>query len=139
MTSATRMVPRRRGRLMAYTLPPGRACDLGCSVRSSAKPVASHPVKYRHVWPGVVLLVSLALLLAGLLIWGDHLLSPGPSGGLSRLLQHWSASRAPQGLRPIDPRAARPTAGGAPPSPEVSAGADRVIDPPRDRPPAVAL
>jgi hypothetical protein len=52
-------------------------------------------VRYRHVWPGVLLLAALALLLVGLLRWGDHFLSPGPSGGIHRLLQLWAASRPP--------------------------------------------
>ncbi len=52
-------------------------------------------MRYRHVWPGVLLLAALALLLAGLLRWGDHFLSPGPSGGIHRLLQLWAASRPP--------------------------------------------
>ena len=51
-------------------------------------------MRYRHVWPGVLLLAALALLLVGLLRWGDHFLSPGPSGGIHRLLQLWAASRA---------------------------------------------
>ncbi len=52
-------------------------------------------MRYRHVWPGVLLLAALALLLVGLLRWGDHFLSPGPSGGIHRLLQLWAASRPP--------------------------------------------
>jgi len=52
-------------------------------------------VRYRHVWPGILLLAALALLLVGLLRWGDHFLSPGPSGGIHRLLQLWAASRPP--------------------------------------------
>jgi len=52
-------------------------------------------VRYRHVWPGVLLLAALALLLVGLLRWGDHFLSPGPRGGIHRLLQLWAASRPP--------------------------------------------
>ncbi len=50
-------------------------------------------MRYRHVWPGVLLLAALALLLVGLLRWGDHFLSPGPTGGIHRLLQLWAASR----------------------------------------------
>ncbi len=42
-------------------------------------------MRYRHVWPGVLLLLR----------WGDHFLSPGPSGGIHRLLQLWAASRPP--------------------------------------------
>lgn len=52
-------------------------------------------MRYRHVWPGILLLAALALLLVGLLRWGDHFLSPGPSGGIHRLLQLWAASRPP--------------------------------------------
>lgn len=79
-------------------------------------------MRYRHVWPGVLLLAALALLLVGLLRWGDHFLSPGPTGGIHRLLQLWAASRpADEGLAP--PAAAAPpstvtdaTAGGAAPA-----------------------
>jgi len=52
-------------------------------------------VRYRHAWPGFLLLAALALLLAALLRWGDHFLSPGPTGGIHRLLQLWAASRPP--------------------------------------------
>jgi len=47
----------------------------------------------RHVWPGLLLLASLGLLLGVLVAWGDHFLTPGPSGGIRRLLQLWAASR----------------------------------------------
>jgi len=67
-------------------------------------------VRYRHVWPGVLLLAALALLLVGLLRWGDHFLSPGPSGGIHRLLQLWAASRPP------DESAAAPQIASAPSS-----------------------
>lgn len=50
-------------------------------------------MRYRHVWPGILLLVALGLLLVGLVSWGDHFLSPGPTGGIHRLLQLWAASR----------------------------------------------
>ena len=50
-------------------------------------------MRYRHVWPGLLLLAALGLLLLGLLRWGDHFLSPGPTGGIHRLLQLWAASR----------------------------------------------
>lgn len=69
-------------------------------------------MRYRHVWPGILLLVALALLLVGLLRWGDHFLSPGPSGGIHRLLQLWAASRPPD-----EPAAAPTTATDAPVSP----------------------
>jgi alpha-D-ribose 1-methylphosphonate 5-triphosphate synthase subunit PhnG len=65
-------------------------------------------VRYRHVWPGLLLLAALALLLAGLLRWGDHFLSPGPSGGIHRLLQLWAASRPPDERAPSPPVAAAP-------------------------------
>jgi len=79
-------------------------------------------VRYRHVWPGVLLLVALALLLVGLLRWGDHFLSPGPTGGIHRLLQLWAASR------PAEEAIAPPAA--AAPSPVTDAPAN---------PPVVAL
>jgi hypothetical protein len=66
-------------------------------------------VRYRHVWPGILLLAALALLLVGLLRWGDHFLSPGPSGGIHRLLQLWAASRPP------DESVAAPQVSTAPP------------------------
>jgi cell division septation protein DedD len=61
-------------------------------------------VRYRHVWPGFLLLAALALLLVGLVRWGDHFLSPGPTGGIHRLLQLWAASR------PVDESIAPPAA-----------------------------
>jgi len=65
-------------------------------------------VRYRHVWPGFLLLAALALLLVGLLRWGDHFLSPGPTGGINRLLQLWAASRpAEEAMAP--PAAAAPS------------------------------
>jgi DedD protein len=67
-------------------------------------------VRYRHAWPGLLLLAALAVLLAGLLLWGDHFLSPGPSGGLSRLLQLWPASRGAQEVPPPAPETASPAA-----------------------------
>ena len=66
-------------------------------------------MRYRHVWPGILLLAALALLLVGLLRWGDHFLSPGPSGGIHRLLQLWAASRPP------DESAAAPQVSTTPP------------------------
>jgi cell division septation protein DedD len=44
----------------------------------------------------------------GLLQWGDHFLSPGPTGGIHRLLQLWAASR------PTDESVAAPPASAAP-------------------------
>ena len=66
-------------------------------------------MRYRHVWPGILLLVALALLLVGLLRWGDHFLSPGPSGGIHRLLQLWAASRPPDETAAAPPVASAPT------------------------------
>lgn len=50
-------------------------------------------MRYRHVWPGFLLLGALVASLIGLLGWGDRVLSPGPTGGLSRLLAARSAPR----------------------------------------------
>jgi len=49
-------------------------------------------VRYRHAWPGLLLLSALGLLLVSLLVWGDHFLTPGPAGGIRRLLEIWPAS-----------------------------------------------
>jgi cell division septation protein DedD len=77
-------------------------------------------VRYRHVWPGLLLLASLALLLVALVRWGDHFLSPGPGGGIHRLLQLWAPSRLPDESAP-GPVVSAPSAGGeAPVSPSVS-------------------
>ena len=51
-------------------------------------------MRYRHLWPGLLLLGSLIASLIALIGWGDRVLSPGPSGGLSRLLEVWSAPRS---------------------------------------------
>ena len=76
-------------------------------------------MRYRHVWPGVLLLAALALLLVGLLRWGDHFLSPGPTGGIHRLLQLWAASR------PADESITPPAA--AAPSPAMDASANSPV------------
>ena len=77
-------------------------------------------MRYRHVWPGLLLLASLALLLVALVRWGDHFLSPGPGGGIHRLLQLWAPSRLPDESAP-GPVVSAPSAGGeAPVSPPVS-------------------
>jgi hypothetical protein len=82
-------------------------------------------VRYRHAWPGFLLLAALALLLAGLLQWGDHFLSPGPTGGIHRLLQLWAASR------PTEESIAAPPAAAAPPLPaEAPASPPLVVVPP---------
>jgi len=76
-------------------------------------------VRYRHVWPGFLLLAALGLLLVGLVRWGDHFLTPGPTGGIHRLLQLWAASR------PHDESAAAPQIAAAP-----SPAADAAASPP---------
>lgn len=113
-------------------------------------------MRYRHVWPGLLLLAALGLLLLGLLRWGDHFLSPGPTGGIHRLLQLWAASRpaeesiaAPLSAHagPVDsapapsvalPSMADPSADAAAtptgPAPSVPA-----VSGPIDAPPAIAL
>lgn len=84
-------------------------------------------MRYRHVWPGVLLLAALALLLVGLLRWGDHFLSPGPTGGIHRLLQLWAASRpADESITP--PAAAAPSpAMDAPANPLMVAGPSVIV------------
>ncbi|MFI5327049.1 MAG: SPOR domain-containing protein, partial [Candidatus Rokuibacteriota bacterium] len=85
-------------------------------------------MKYRHVWPGVLLLAALALLLVGLLRWGDHFLSPGPTGGIHRLLQLWAASRpAEESIAP--PAAAAPSSAMDAPANPPAAAAPSVIVP----------
>jgi cell division protein FtsN len=82
-------------------------------------------VRYRHAWPGFLLLAALALLLVGLLRWGDHFLSPGPTGGIQRLLQIWSTAR------PSEESITAPSAIAAPPPPsETPVTAPLVVVPP---------
>lgn len=77
-------------------------------------------MRYRHAWPGFLLLAALVLLLVGLLRWGDHFLSPGPTGGIHGLLQLWAASRpAEESIAP--PAAAAPSPAGDAPAPPVVA------------------
>ena len=76
-------------------------------------------MRYRHAWPGFLLLAALGLLLVGLVRWGDHFLTPGPTGGIHRLLQLWAASR------PHDESAAAPQIAAAP-----SPAADAAASPP---------
>ncbi|HEY7652569.1 MAG TPA: SPOR domain-containing protein [Methylomirabilota bacterium] len=80
-------------------------------------------MRYRHAWPGFLLLAALGLLLVGLLRWGDHFLSPGPTGGIHRLLQLWAASR------PNDESAA---------APQIAAAPSPATDAPTYPPPLVA-
>ena len=75
-------------------------------------------MRYRHAWPGFLLLAALALLLVGLLRWGDHFLSPGPTGGIHRLLQLWAASRPSEESIAAPPASAAPSpTSEAPPTP----------------------
>jgi SPOR domain len=81
-------------------------------------------VRYRHAWPGLLLLAALALLLVGLVRWGDHFLSPGPTGGIHRLLQLWAASR------PADESIAPPAAAAPSPATDAPANPPVVVVPP---------
>lgn len=91
-------------------------------------------MRYRHVWPGVLLLAALALLLVALLRWGDHFLSPGPSGGIHRLLQLWAASRPPDESAAAPQIASAPSpmtdAPVSPPSPPVPVSPEPAVPPP---------
>jgi len=65
-------------------------------------------VRYRHAWPGMLLLSALALLLTSLLLWGDHFLTPSPAGGIGGLLQlrvpltvSFDALASPETARPL--------------------------------------
>ena len=77
-------------------------------------------MRYRHAWPGLLLLASLATLLVSLVLWGDQFLSPDPSGGIRRLLQLWAASRPAEETLP--PPSSRPAVSAAP-GPETAAAA----------------
>jgi hypothetical protein len=70
----------------------------------------------------------------GLVRWGDHFLSPGPTGGIHRLLQLWAASRpADESIAP--PAAAAPsTATDAPANPPVVVVPPAVPPAPPDSP-----
>jgi hypothetical protein len=89
-------------------------------------------VRYRHAWPGFLLLAALGLLLVGLLRWGDHFLSPGPTGGIHRLLQLWAASR------PHDESVAAPQVAAAPAPAVTDAPANPPPPPPATPSPPVA-
>lgn len=98
-------------------------------------------MRYRHAWPGFLLLGSLALLLGALLAWGDHFLSPGPTGGIRRLLQLRAASLPAVGsdqtagpARAVD----LPFDAAGPPAPVVSESAGRP-EPPGPAQPRYAL
>jgi len=105
-------------------------------------------VRYRHVWPGLLLLASLALLLVALVRWGDHFLSPGPGGGIHRLLQLWAPSRLPDesapgpvvsapsagGEAPVSPPVSVPTADASAPTPAAAAPAPSSTSPPAPTP-----
>ena len=86
-------------------------------------------MRYRHAWPGFLLLAALALLLVGLLRWGDHFLSPGPTGGIQRLLQLWAASRPSEESITAPPAIAAP-----PPAPEAASTPPLVVVPPAAAP-----
>lgn len=86
-------------------------------------------MRYRHAWPGFLLLVALGLLLVGLVRWGDHFLTPGPTGGIHRLLQLWAASR------PHDESAAAPQIAAAPsPATDAPTSPPPVVEAPRPAP-----
>ncbi|HEX5531482.1 MAG TPA: SPOR domain-containing protein [Methylomirabilota bacterium] len=96
-------------------------------------------MRYRHVWPGLLLLAALALLLVGLLRWGGHFLSPGPSGGIHRLLQLWAASRPPDEPAAPPVVVAPPPTTEAPPSPPgAPAPPAPNPEPPASTPPATS-
>ncbi len=85
-------------------------------------------MRYRHAWPGFLLLAALVLLLVGLVRWGDHFLSPGPTGGIHRLLQLWAASR------PADESITPPAAAAPSPVTDVPANPPVVMVPPAPAP-----
>lgn len=108
-------------------------------------------MRYRHVWPGLLLLASLALLLLALVRWGDHFLSPGPGGGIQRLLQLWAPSRPPDESASAQPgpavsvpastgeaapRPPTPMASGVPSAPAPAAAAPAASPPPAQATPA---
>ncbi len=83
-------------------------------------------MRYRHAWPGLLLLAALALLLGALLTWGDHFLSPGPTGGIGGLLHLWPSSRpSPPSPPPAPQAAAAAPAPSAPPVPTSAPASDR--------------
>jgi len=58
-------------------------------------------MRYRHTWPGFLLLGSLVVLLVILLTWGNHFLTPGPAGGMRRLLQVGTDAPLSPGAEPV--------------------------------------
>jgi cell division protein FtsN len=78
-----------------------------------------------------VLLTALALLLVSLLVWGGHFLTPGPAGGMRRLLERWPASRALDEVSP--PAIAEETA--QPPDDPAAAPKSSAPNPPEAPPP----
>lgn len=85
-------------------------------------------MKYRHVWPGVLLLACLVTLLAALLTWGDHFLSPGPTGGIRRLLVIWVGSASTEAAASRGPAAGPATdSGPTTQEPEPAAEAEEVV------------
>jgi cell division protein FtsN len=95
-------------------------------------------VRYRHAWPGLLLLGALGLLLVSLLVWGDHFLTPGPAGGIRRLLEIWPASGSQSSAAHVTATLTEPGDGAAPAS-------DLADEPPpqeapraQDAPPAAA-
>lgn len=96
-------------------------------------------MRYRHAWPGFLLLGSLALLLGALLVWGDHFLSPGPSGGIRRLLTLWAASRPPQDTgRPAEGETATVPSAAAPGPPAPPDERGQLVDGPAPAPPVAS-
>ncbi len=113
-------------------------------------------MRYRHAWPGFLLLTALVVLLASLVLWGDHLLTPSPAGGIRQLLDLWPASGTPPlvsrlsaaevaAARPADPGDASPPASDPPeePPPREAPRPEGVpapaASPPPDRPGRPAL
>lgn len=103
-------------------------------------PQPSRSPRYRHLWPGLLLLASLAVLLVALLGWGDQFLSPSPTGGVRRLLQAWPVQggvvEAPD---PVSVGVRAPSPPGPPPAPVGDAAALPGVSPSpaSSEPPAV--
>lgn len=91
-------------------------------------------MRYRHVWPGALLLACLITLLAALLTWGDHFLSPGPTGGIRRLLTVWASSAPTEASGVREPAPERVDAPATTPEPEPATGSDEEVAPPAAAP-----